>query len=71
MDKDEILEEIAKILIPYKNEDYLENVKSSFYGVDFGHKILIDIIGDINDRFKGFNSIYNKACHNIKLKETK
>jgi len=53
---DEILEEIAKILVPYKDDDYLGN---------YGNKILIDIIDDINDKFNGFTNTYNDVCDDV------
>ena len=57
-DDDTTLKQVAKILVPYKNEDNLQ-----FYKIS-------DIVDDINDVFNGFNSIYNKACdddNNINL----
>lgn len=47
-DNNYILEEIAKILLPYDNDGININID--------------DVIDDINDRFNEFNNIYNDAC---------
>ena len=64
-DNNYILEEIAKILVPYDNEEYLEKEWGSF---NYSNKILVDIVDDINDKFKGFNNIYSDACDDVEIK---
>ena len=51
-DNNYILEEIAKILVPYEKEDNLQ-----FYKIN-------DIVDDINDVFNEFNNIYNDVNDN-------
>ena len=53
---DEILEEIAKILVPYDNDGINLNID--------------DVVDDINDVFNGFTNTYNDVCddnNNINL----
>lgn len=55
------LKKIAKILVAYNDEEYLQNIKD-WGSFNYGNKMLVDIIDDINDKFKGFNAIFNDVC---------
>jgi hypothetical protein len=65
MDKNNILKKIAKILVSYNDEEYLQNIKD-WGRFNYDNKMLVDIIDDINDEFKGFNNIFNDVCDDDK-----
>jgi hypothetical protein len=65
MDKNNILKKIAKILVSYNDEEYLQNIKD-WGRFNYNNKMLVDIIDDINDEFKGFNNIFNDVCDDDK-----
>ena len=50
-DNNYILEEIAKVLVPYDNDGININID--------------DIVDDINDKFNEFNNIFNDACDGV------
>jgi hypothetical protein len=65
MDKNNILKKIAKILVSYNDEEYLQNIKD-WGRFNYDNKMLVDIIDDINDEFKGFNNMVNDVCDDDK-----
>jgi hypothetical protein len=65
MDKNNILKKIAKILVSYNDEEYFRNIKD-WGRFNYDNKMLVDIIDDINDEFKGFNNIFNDVCDDDK-----
>jgi hypothetical protein len=65
MDKNNILKKIAKILVSYNDEEYFRNIKD-WGRFNYNNKMLVDIIDNINDEFKGFNNIFNDVCDDDK-----
>ena len=65
MDKNNILKKIAKILVSYNDEEYLQNIKD-WGRFNYDNKMIDDIIDDINDEFKGFNNMVNDVCDDDK-----